>query len=408
VSINLPSSLAASAAPPELVQPAAEPRAGGGAAARRAAFGARLRAFADVGLDANRLPALDGVRAVAASLVFVVHYQAAFGPLLLDAYPSLNAAADFAAGIGYHGVTVFFMLSGFLIYGSLVGKPIPYTTFFKRRVQRIYPTYLVVLLLYLLLGSVFRSRSKLPSEGVATYVLQNALLLPGVFEIPPIVTVSWSLSYEIFFYLGLAAAVALLQLRRWTPRARAALLAALLVGWGVSGAASQRVAGSFIMFVPGLLVWEAWRARRDALRPHVPAWLAWTLFGALLPVAAALDAGAVSQRLTAVGLRPSTLNFALLTLAVVPLLWHALGTPSDRPSVLAWRPVRYVGVISYSFYLLHGLTINALALGFATLFGPVSAPYGPVVYCALLPVVYLAAVVTSTALFRGVERPLSL
>ena len=67
----------------------------------------------------------------------------------------------------------------------------------KRRVQRIYPVFLVVFAIYIMLSFIFPSESKLP-EGyveIVKYILQNLLLLPGVFNIEPLITVAWSLSY---------------------------------------------------------------------------------------------------------------------------------------------------------------------------------------------------------------------
>jgi peptidoglycan/LPS O-acetylase OafA/YrhL len=73
---------------------------------------------------------------------------------------------------------------------------------------------------------------------------------------------------------------------------------------------------------------------------------------------------------------------------------------------LAWRGVHTLGLISYSFYLIHGATINGIAL----LFNPIAtrAGLGPIWYVALLVPVYAACVATSLLLFRMVERRFSL
>ena len=378
-------------------------------AARRRGLLGRLREALAIPLDARGMPALDGVRAIAASLVFVVHYQAAFGDLLVP-HPRAAAAADFAGAVGYHGVSVFFVLSGFLIYGSLLARPVQYGRFFVRRVRRIYPTYLAVLALYLLLGELFRSRSKLPDTGVLAFVLKNALLLPGVFRMPAIITVSWSLSYEVFFYLGLATAVALLGLRRWPPAWRWGLLAALVVAWVLGGAAAQRLVRTFIMFLPGIALWEyrRWRGARPG-----PAWLgaplAWTLFAIALVGVPLLDTHAAAERLTPLGLRPSQLAFFLLALGVVPLLDLAASGRTGAATALSWPPLRRLGVMSYSFYLLHGLTINACALLFWAVAGRgvAQGARGPALYLALVAPVYVAALGTSAVLFRLVERRFS-
>src|SRR3982750_2968487 len=62
----------------------------------------------EVARKAHSIPALDGVRAIAASLVFLVHFQAAFGHLLGDRLSVAGRAGRYIADIGYNGVNIFF------------------------------------------------------------------------------------------------------------------------------------------------------------------------------------------------------------------------------------------------------------------------------------------------------------
>src|SRR5690242_15231691 len=68
--------------------------------ARLASRLAWLRGFVRIETDARAIAALDGIRGLAASLVFIVHYQAAFGRLLGD-HPAAQAAGRYAALVGY-------------------------------------------------------------------------------------------------------------------------------------------------------------------------------------------------------------------------------------------------------------------------------------------------------------------
>src|SRR5207249_4936591 len=76
-----------------------------------------------------------------------------------------------------------------------------------------------VLVLYLLLSVAFPAESKLPAlwSDSLVYILQNVLLLPGLFDIPPIIVVAWSLSYEFFFYLLTPLLLTFLFMHSW-PR----------------------------------------------------------------------------------------------------------------------------------------------------------------------------------------------
>jgi peptidoglycan/LPS O-acetylase OafA/YrhL len=120
------------------------------------------------------------------------------------------------------GVDLFFVLSGYLIYGAVIRKKVSHLTFFRRRVERIYPTFLCVFAIYLVLSILFPEENKIPARSLAAaiYILQNALLLPGIFHIQPIITVAWSLSYELFYYLSLPVLVMMLGMRSWRSSRR--------------------------------------------------------------------------------------------------------------------------------------------------------------------------------------------
>src|SRR5262249_39119849 len=110
--------------------------------------------------------------------------------------------------------------------------------------------------------------SKIPNAlgEAAIFLLENLLFLPGIFDLPVLVTVSWSLSYELFFYLTLPLLVLLLKLRCWPSSRRSALFLALVLSYlafhFVVGAVHLRL----LMFASGILMWEAknseWIQRR--------------------------------------------------------------------------------------------------------------------------------------------------
>jgi exopolysaccharide production protein ExoZ len=81
---------------------------------------------------------------------------------------------------------------------------------------------LAFLALYLALSSLLPGITKFHGDAHAgaVYVLENVLLLPGIFNVQPLITVAWSLSYEFFFYLSILAVVGLTRMRRWPKVAR--------------------------------------------------------------------------------------------------------------------------------------------------------------------------------------------
>ena len=159
---------------------------------------------------------MEGLRGFAVLLVFMVHFQALLGHLAAN-HHRVWTVFSFLGDIGNTGVDFFFVLSGFLVYGALRKRRGASTfKFIRRRIERIYPTFLVVFAIYLALSACFRTENKIhgPTASAVIYIIQNLLLLPGIFSIPPIITVAWSLSYEFFFYLLIPAILLITQLSR--------------------------------------------------------------------------------------------------------------------------------------------------------------------------------------------------
>src|SRR3954452_6042168 len=131
------------------------------------------------GLQGKNVRPMEGLRGLAVSLVFLVHYVALVRPWIAG-HDVLDQIAGGMHTIGNAGVDLFFVLSGYLIYGSLIGREQPFGKFMKRRVRRLYPAFTVVFAMYLLLSLVFPAESKIPPGGWegASYLLQNYCLLP--------------------------------------------------------------------------------------------------------------------------------------------------------------------------------------------------------------------------------------
>src|SRR5690242_11422780 len=97
----------------------------------------------------KRIPALDGVRALASLMVVAYH----FGPHIIRTADSRFAFLLRFPRHGVEGVDLFFVLSGFLISGILVkerNSPRYYRTFYWRRIFRIFPLYYLTLAGYTL------------------------------------------------------------------------------------------------------------------------------------------------------------------------------------------------------------------------------------------------------------------
>ena len=302
-------------------------------------------------------PALTGLRAVAAALVFVHHYNP-FSPARFG-WRIHNLAAE-----AHIGVTVFFVLSGFLIGYRYLGRRVALRAYFANRVARIYPMYL---LLTTLAFALLHYREGQPFSW-GEYLL-NITFLRGLFEqyVYSGIAQGWSLTVEEMFYLSAPLAFWLIGRSRQWLWALPLTLVALGVGlvlvcrphaWhGFFGSFDFlfqfTYLGRAIEFFVG--VGLAWWLRRvgpvAAPRGLTYAGLAGTLlclgglsllhgptegsFGVFTPAGMAIN------------------NVALPVLGIAPLLWGLVGEATWVRRLLSTRLLVLLGRSSYVFYLIH-------------------------------------------------------
>jgi peptidoglycan/LPS O-acetylase OafA/YrhL len=177
-----------------------------------------------------RVPALDGVRGLAALTILIYH----FTPITSD--DPLTARLIRPAALGWVGVDLFFVLSGFLITGILLdakGRPHYFRNFYARRSLRIFPLYYGTLAALFVvfplvvwaagLGPMLQSRLGEYYEEYRYVQSRQAALWLYVSNVPGCVDPVrwlyfmghfWSLSVEEHFYLIWPAVVLVLNRRR--------------------------------------------------------------------------------------------------------------------------------------------------------------------------------------------------
>lgn len=365
----------------------------------------RLRGLFEIEGRGRVLP-MEGMRGLACLLVFGVHYANHF-----KAWASPGGVGRMAAGVievaGQAGVDVFFGLSGYLVYGLALRHEGALWPFVRRRLRRIYPAFLAVLALYLALFAVWPERAKWPEAGRVEYAVINALLIPGVFDLTPAVTVSWSLSYELLFYMTVPLLVRSLRLREWTPARRLLLVGALAGGYTALAFAlfPGTVEGlpfhawkhpRLLLFTSGMAAWElgqmGWGTRVR------PGWAVAAMGAALAATVPLADSGYQQPW-------PDYTRAALLgagSLLVTLAAYHRQGWLAGG---LSFAPLRWLGNCSYSFYLVHALGVQAAALGLARATGQGTG--GEWIFWAMAPAALAAALAAAVPLYLLVERPLS-
>jgi peptidoglycan/LPS O-acetylase OafA/YrhL len=280
-------------------------------------------------------PALDGLRGVAILLVLLGHGYAPGVP-----------RADTV------GVVVFFVLSGYLITTLMLQERrdtgrVSLAAFYRRRALRLLPALVLALAFVAVLMQLLGRGAEISGDVVPTLLYyMNRTKAAG--DDPGLLSHAWSLSIEEQFYivwpLALVGLMAMFRGRLIPILALLLGLALLVAAWRAalwSPEAYNRVYWSTDTRADALLM-GAGLAVLGAVRPlRAPAWLAWIAAAVLVGLAVVGS----NEGLAMIGLLAAAVASALLIVA-------AVGS-SLMTRLLSWRPLVYVGTISYGLYLFH-------------------------------------------------------
>jgi peptidoglycan/LPS O-acetylase OafA/YrhL len=323
-------------------------------------------------LGTKTFPGLDGLRAIAATLVVIFHFG--------------GHSIRFLQG--WVGVQVFFALSGYLITTLALREVdrtgrLDFRAFYLRRLFRIVPVYLVVLVLVWAQCEINRAGYQQMRSALPYYLTFLNDLAP-----PTSYTQTWTLGIEQKYYLVwplLAFGIA------WRFRGRLAVTlttaAIMLAFW------DQRMMHSvhYVVLLLGSLLAVLMHDRRTFafLRPLL------TPLGSIV-----VGVLYVAFHLQLTGLlgrfgEPRVIPF--FGLAVCLLIPTVVG-PGPTRWLLSLRPMAFVGERSYSLYLVQAFAHSA-AIG---LLPPVAGKPWP----AGALVTWLVGVAFADLLYRWVEQPL--
>jgi peptidoglycan/LPS O-acetylase OafA/YrhL len=293
------------------------------------------------GSDA-RLPSLDGLRAISIIFVLVGHLSGTrrFGNLDLG-------VGDYA----HLGVVVFFVISGFLITSLLLSEfaekgHVSMKLFYARRSLRIFPAayfYLACMALLYVLGIVHLGAGDI--WHAATYTV-NYMPHPS-WQIGHL----WSLSVEEQFYLLWPLTFVVLGPRRalWVAAAVVLLL----------GPASRSAAWLFLRGTPyrdlPMFPMVADSLATGCLLAGTKSWLerqGWYLQLFRLPFSASLLVLIfLLNRYTGYTI-VSVIGTSFINICLAILIHRSVYSSRDwMGQVLNWRPIAFVGILSYSLYL---------------------------------------------------------
>lgn len=314
-----------------------------------------------------RLGELDSLRGIAALAVMTLH---------LTDYPE----SGFVFRWGAYGVELFFVISGFVILLTAERRDTVYA-FFVSRVARLFPAYwfcafVSYALVYHHHGLADELDRMLVDPATA---LMNLTMTQNFFGLRNIDPSYWTLAYELSFYVYIGIALATGQLRnieKWC-------LVWLAVDLIFLGVVHPNATGRKLLIVPygnlfvaGMMLYRIWN-------------------GAARPITAITLAAAILVSLCNVGVK---IEFPSPKYALVQ--WIAIGLVACavflRPRVLSTPPLRWLGRISYSLYLIH-LTLGTIAEWWLLRAGVPAVPS--------MGIAALLMIAVASFIHHAVERP---
>jgi peptidoglycan/LPS O-acetylase OafA/YrhL len=326
--------------------------------------------------DNSHLDVLTGIRGWAALWVFLYHVWSMSGhpdfTLVLAGVP-----LDFTplASIGGAGVTIFFVLSGFLLaipfaewQSGLRQRP-ALDRYFLRRVMRVFPAYYAQLAILLLIAAWIPGQPGIDGSG-SLFRHLFMLFTPPPLGTVPVNGVWWTLPIEFSFYLVLPLLALLLRPSRWWMLLAGGLVTMYLWRHGVvtrmaDASIPQRVVatyqlpGSMDAFGLGMLA-----ALLHVNRPQLPGWLLprmnldrLGLLGLALVLAATYWLPGNRHEYWA-----DNPIFYLwtpaLVLGIATIIFAGVGGGRMMNRLFANRFMIYAGLVSYSYYLWHFPVLN--------------------------------------------------
>ena len=338
----------------------------------------------------DRLTQIDGLRAILALAVFFHHFAIFYQWRHIGDWTGLKS--QFFSVLGSFGVIGFFMITGFLFFGKIkaVRGNLDLNKFFIGRVFRLYPVWLFsVLCIYGegLWASHFHIKEYLV-PNLDKWLFFIGAGVNQVLDTPMLnASVQWSLIYEWIFYLSIPIVACVWK--RFGLKTWVVFYLTVLTLW--LRATPFHIPNNdfdFSLLAPfalGGLASEL--SRLEFVRTHAKT----------LPVTIGMFV------LFAIFITMFTSAYSLAAYLLLAAMFLPICAGNDIFGFLKWKPVVFLGDISYDIYLFHGITLYTLfRLIFRNLLER-SVNDWQVFLCMLLSTI--CVIVVSSLVHYFVERP---
>ena len=292
----------------------------------------------------NWIPEIDGLRFVAIVATLLTHILGqtiARGGLSVP--PDRQYVALNLIDRGGRGVLLFFAISGFILAQPFLrqhlqhGQAVSVNAFYKRRLTRLEPPYILSLLIYTVFIAIYQHHL----GPLLLPLLAHIVYLHNFFALTPINFVAWSLEVEVQFYI-LAPLLGCLYMISSTVVRRgvmvALIVASVIFQYTTHGTASWNLPGQLQFFMVGFLLADIRATRTES---QISRW--WDLVSVIVWIAIFAIPG-------------KQITFLLPPLILLAYLATFNGPVSRQIFRTQW--IALTGGMCYSFYLMHMLVIS--------------------------------------------------
>ena len=307
-------------------------------------------------------PELDALRFFAFLSVFLAHgIDVNLRAGVLHAHPVFARSVIFLHHVGGFGLSLFFLLSSFLITTLLLLEhertgTVSLQDFYARRVLRIWPLYLAYMAAAFVIGR-FWAPAQFSLPALLTYFTLSAnwyAVLLGA--ITPAVQFLWSISVEEQFYLIWPAVIRKLSIRGIRSFCITLLFLSIFGTFVLAATHSSGInlwfnsVSEVIFFAAGGLF-----ALHFGLKQQQPSWLKFLGSVSVCAICwlVADSRGLFEHPDAVVSPVNAVAFFVLAALGALCLLWGFL----HMPRRLLFKPLVYLGKISFGLYVFHGFTL---------------------------------------------------
>jgi len=166
-----------------------------------------------------------------------------------DGFKVPEGAISFVLSHGGHGVDLFFVISGFIIFYATHRAALTPPEFLRRRVERIAPLYFAVTFAVTILAVTLPATFGTEGWYTPRHILKSLAFIAFTDGEMPVVYLGWSLEYEMYFYLAVAL---LMAMTRDVWRSIVVIFSALVILGRIPGVDARL--GNYAFFVDPMIL----------------------------------------------------------------------------------------------------------------------------------------------------------